>query len=97
MKPEILIWGDSFAMHLVPGFLGAANNEPRIVQATRSECGPLLGYAAIGQSSSTKGTWARDCINSTTPWSDTFSTRVRLGLLCCRAFSHNSWTRKRGF
>lgn len=40
-SPEILVWGDSFAMHLVPGLL-ASNHEIRMAQATRSVCGPFL-------------------------------------------------------
>lgn len=45
--PTLLVWGDSYAMHLVPGLLASAKGVPQIVQATRSACGPLLGVAAI--------------------------------------------------
>lgn len=45
--PEVMVWGDSFAMHLVPGLLEVEGGPPPIVQATRSGCGPLLGIAAI--------------------------------------------------
>jgi peptidoglycan/LPS O-acetylase OafA/YrhL len=39
--PKVLVWGDSYAMHLVPGLLQL----PAIggvIQATRSNCGPIL-------------------------------------------------------
>jgi peptidoglycan/LPS O-acetylase OafA/YrhL len=48
---RILVWGDSFAMHLVPGLVDAAG--PRgIVQATQSECGPWLGVDSAAASAS---------------------------------------------
>ena len=40
-RPKVLVWGDSYAMHLVPGLL----SQPKLgglVQATRSGCGPFL-------------------------------------------------------
>jgi hypothetical protein len=55
-------WGDSYAMHLVPGLQQAA---PGLRQATQSSCGPMLGLApwraaaAAGESFSRK--WARQC------------------------------------
>jgi peptidoglycan/LPS O-acetylase OafA/YrhL len=41
-EPRVLVWGDSFAMHLVPGL---AKSNVHLVQATMSDCGPLLGMA----------------------------------------------------
>lgn len=38
-EPEMLIWGDSFAMHLVPGL--KENGSAKFLQATRSECTPI--------------------------------------------------------
>ncbi|MFO1199116.1 MAG: acyltransferase family protein, partial [Burkholderiaceae bacterium] len=38
-RPEVLVWGDSYAMHLVPGIVSVTGTG--IVQATRSYCGPL--------------------------------------------------------
>lgn len=68
--PDLLVWGDSFAMHLVPGLVdGWAGGG--IVQATRSMCGPLLGLAAAdtlqtnaeaGAGHRTGRAWAEDCI-----------------------------------
>ena len=43
-KPEILVWGDSYAMHLVPGIL-SSNKNVRLQQATVSQCAPIIGYA----------------------------------------------------
>jgi peptidoglycan/LPS O-acetylase OafA/YrhL len=59
-KPEMLIWGDSFAMHLVPGILGSGSNTPPVVQATRPVCGPLLGVAPINDMY--KLAWAESCL-----------------------------------
>jgi hypothetical protein len=42
--PRLIVWGDSNAMHLVPGLL-AANPGINIVQATRSNCPPIIGIS----------------------------------------------------
>jgi len=42
--PEILVWGDSFAMHLVPGIL-ASKPDVKIIQVTNSNCVPIIGMA----------------------------------------------------
>lgn len=42
-EPKVLVWGDSYAMHLVPGLMHST--EKGIVQATVSSCGPFLNYA----------------------------------------------------
>ncbi len=39
--PKVLVWGDSYAMHLLPGLL-ALPELGGVAQATRSNCGPLL-------------------------------------------------------
>ena len=55
-KPTIAIWGDSYAMHLVPGI---AKTNKKIVQLTKSACGPILDvspiYGKFGPD------WARQC------------------------------------
>lgn len=61
-KPELLFWGDSFAMHLVPGILGVKGGAPPIVQATRSVCGPLIGIAAQ-QGGGYGRKWGESCIH----------------------------------
>ncbi len=62
--PLILVWGDSFAMHLVPGILATKGQSLPIVQATRGECGPLLGLAPVERAFKTgaDNTWAKRCI-----------------------------------
>lgn len=42
--PRTLVWGDSFAMHLVPALV-ASPSFSGVVQATRSACAPVLGLA----------------------------------------------------
>jgi hypothetical protein len=58
-KPRILVWGDSYAMHLVRG-IAASTNIP-VAQATRPICGPMLGLAPVnaGNFESAK---ARSCL-----------------------------------
>jgi hypothetical protein len=45
-NPDALIWGDSFAMHLVPGLL-QNDKEFGFAQATRTNCGPVLNVASF--------------------------------------------------
>ncbi|MFS1936405.1 acyltransferase family protein [Vibrio splendidus] len=40
-RPEVLVFGDSFAMHLVPGIL-SSNSKSKIIQHTKSSCGPFF-------------------------------------------------------
>lgn len=60
--PEIMIWGDSFAMHLVPGLAGDKQNAPSIIQATRSFCGPILGVAGQSEKLGIAQKWGESCI-----------------------------------
>jgi hypothetical protein len=62
--PEIMVWGDSFAMHLIPGLL-AERPDIRLVQATKSVCGPTLGLAPFERraTSSRDQRWAQKCIS----------------------------------
>jgi peptidoglycan/LPS O-acetylase OafA/YrhL len=43
---DTIIWGDSYAMHLVPGLL-AAEPKLRLLQLTMSGCAPLPGLAFV--------------------------------------------------
>jgi peptidoglycan/LPS O-acetylase OafA/YrhL len=43
--PALFVWGDSFAMHLVPGLV--ATSKHGVAQATKSVCGPFLGLAQV--------------------------------------------------
>jgi peptidoglycan/LPS O-acetylase OafA/YrhL len=60
-RPEILVWGDSYAMHLVAGLL-ASRPDAKIEQATEYTCGPALGVAPVGGYYTRA--WARDCIRN---------------------------------
>lgn len=57
--PEIMLWGDSFAMHLVPA-LKASDPDIRLIQHTKSWCAPILGVA--GTNASHPPHWSRQCI-----------------------------------
>jgi peptidoglycan/LPS O-acetylase OafA/YrhL len=59
--PEIMVWGDSFAMHLVPGLL-ASNGNSSIVQATKSACGPFPWLGPTFPDGRHTETWARGCL-----------------------------------
>ena len=57
--PEVLVWGDSYAMHLVQGLV-ASNPDIKLVQKTASFCGPFLDIAPI--SAKYGRSWAGECI-----------------------------------
>lgn len=44
--PTVMVWGDSFAMHLAGGIV-ADMPEVGLIQHTKSVCGPILGLAPI--------------------------------------------------
>jgi peptidoglycan/LPS O-acetylase OafA/YrhL len=58
-QPEILIWGDSFAMHLVDGIL-SSKPDAKIIQMTKSACGPFFNVAALTLKYNLS--WAGDCL-----------------------------------
>jgi peptidoglycan/LPS O-acetylase OafA/YrhL len=61
--PRILVWGDSYAMHLVPGLADARSSiEAGIVHATRSACGPFIGVAQTKTVGGYNRRWAEACI-----------------------------------
>lgn len=65
-QPKTLVWGDSYAMHLVPGLVSQAQTGG-IVQATRSACGPFLNFSPKRLNNAGTGpvydtTWAQKCI-----------------------------------
>ena len=62
-NPEILVWGDSNAMHLVQGIL-ASNPDAKIIQITKSVCGPFFDLAPIVNPTYTAG-WAKGCLEFT--------------------------------
>lgn len=55
-KPSIAVWGDSYAMHLIP----ALDRLP-ILQMTKSACVPSDGLAQVQEGYSQA--WARDCVS----------------------------------
>jgi hypothetical protein len=57
--PRTLVWGDSYAMHLLPA-LQVSAPEGGLVQATRSLCGPVPGLAHIKPGEGDDG--ARECL-----------------------------------
>lgn len=62
-EPRILVWGDSYAMHLVPGLAGASSSlEIGITHATKSACGPFLGVAQKKLNGGYNQSWAKTCI-----------------------------------
>ena len=58
-SPTTLIWGDSFAMHLIPGI--QISGERNIIQATSAMCGPILDIAPFDRGNHSK-VWAKKCI-----------------------------------
>jgi len=60
--PEILIWGDSFAMHLIQGIM-VSEPAPKIIQMTKSVCGPFFDIAPIDSLHSVS--WAKSCLGFT--------------------------------
>lgn len=62
-KPDLLVWGDSNAMHLIPG-LNATRERHVLAQATKYTCGPLLGVAPVGvfTGSQQNESWAENCL-----------------------------------
>jgi peptidoglycan/LPS O-acetylase OafA/YrhL len=64
---RVLVWGDSYAMHLVPGLL-QQKETGGVIQATRSVCGPVLGLGPERLTNPEVGpsydrAWAEHCID----------------------------------
>lgn len=57
--PRTLVWGDSYAMHLLPA-LQVSAPEGGLLQATRSLCGPVPGLAHLRPGDG--GSGARQCL-----------------------------------
>ncbi|PKO35771.1 MAG: acyltransferase [Betaproteobacteria bacterium HGW-Betaproteobacteria-7] len=58
-SPTVLVWGDSYAMHLVSGI--AEEWEHGVVQATRGTCGPFLNLAPLSNIYYLQP-WAESCL-----------------------------------
>lgn len=63
--PTLLVWGDSYAMHLIPGIVATRLPAQQVVQATKYVCGPLTGVAPVGHfvGSTQNSAWAKGCLN----------------------------------
>ncbi len=59
-QPSLLVWGDSYAMHLVPAI--AATTSRGVLQATKSTCGPLLGLSHYRTDAFFNRTWGLSCL-----------------------------------
>ena len=59
-NPKIVIWGDSYAMHLEPG-LSVKNKQ--LIQITKSVCGPIMGLAPITTKHEYDTIWAKTCLD----------------------------------
>lgn len=59
-QPEVLVWGDSYAMHLVDGIL-ASNPQVKLIQLTKSVCGPFLDFAVV-QPPKYPVAWSEGCV-----------------------------------
>jgi len=59
-QPEILLWGDSFAMQLASGIL-ASKRDAKIIQMTKSVCGPFFDVAPIIPNTY-PAIWASGCL-----------------------------------
>jgi peptidoglycan/LPS O-acetylase OafA/YrhL len=58
-QPAILVWGDSYAMHLTSGIVAASQDG--VVQATRSTCGPFANLAPMSEGYYSYP-WAESCL-----------------------------------
>ncbi len=46
---KVVVWGDSFAAHLVPGLQAAAAEAMEVVQITASACPPVIGFKPVSR------------------------------------------------
>ena len=59
--PKIMIWGDSYAMHVVDGI--RASTDHGLVQATKTTCGPFVGISMFSPADNFNHKWAEGCIS----------------------------------
>ena len=62
--PTVLLWGDSYAMHLMPG-IATTRGDERVMQATKYVCGPLIGTAPVMDTTGAEQNfrWAKGCLS----------------------------------
>jgi peptidoglycan/LPS O-acetylase OafA/YrhL len=58
--PDIIVWGDSYAMHLVQGLL-SSHPDTHLMQQTYFSCGPLLDIAPANTQSGSE--WSKKCLD----------------------------------
>ncbi len=61
-SPTLAVWGDSYAMHLIPGLV-ASKPTLKMVQMTKSACGPVLNISQIITKRGYPANWADSCIS----------------------------------
>ena len=61
-EPKVLLWGDSYAMHLYQG-LNASNEAIELRQITKSSCSPILGISLLDFSDHKGFEFAERCID----------------------------------
>lgn len=59
-RPSVMVWGDSYAMHLVPGIVGSTDKG--VIQATRGNCGPFANLAPLSNIFYLRP-WATACLD----------------------------------
>lgn len=58
--PAVALWGDSYAMHLVPGLRQLAPVRFSLAQVTKPACAPVRGLTSIDPEHD--ALWAQDCL-----------------------------------
>ncbi|MDV3503101.1 acyltransferase family protein [Marinobacter sp. M-5] len=60
--PRVMLWGDSFAMHLAQAVLASPSLEGKnLIQFTKSVCSPILGVALTNRKY--PEAWSRSCVS----------------------------------
>ena len=60
-SPELVVWGDSYGKHLVPGIL-ASKPDLKLAQFTKGSCGPIPEVTVVTYPRFTKA-WGKECID----------------------------------
>lgn len=60
-SPKVIVWGDSYAMHVVPGLVQAHSMDLR--QATSSACAPFVDVAPYFEKADYRERRAKECIS----------------------------------
>jgi peptidoglycan/LPS O-acetylase OafA/YrhL len=59
-RPRVVVWGDSYAMHLIPGLRSLDAVGDSLLQVTKTACAPIRGIASID--ANFDEAWARSCV-----------------------------------